>query len=52
MPGHESARTSGLYDRRNDSVALDEVERIAYIKGGAIIDHETPDKRRFVAVPK
>jgi hypothetical protein len=22
------------------------------IKGGAIIDHETPDKRRFVAVPK
>jgi hypothetical protein len=28
--GHESARTAGLYDRRNDSVALDEVERIAY----------------------
>jgi hypothetical protein len=22
------------------------------IKGGAIIDHETPDKRRFAAVPK
>jgi len=22
------------------------------IKGGAIIDHEAPDKRRFVAVPK
>jgi hypothetical protein len=22
------------------------------INGGAIIDHETPDKRRFVAVPK
>jgi site-specific recombinase XerD len=30
MAGHESARTTGLYDRRNDSVALDEVERIAY----------------------
>lgn len=28
MAGHESARTTGLYDRRNDSVALDEVERI------------------------
>jgi hypothetical protein len=22
------------------------------INGGAIIDHEAPDKRRFVAVPK
>jgi site-specific recombinase XerD len=30
MAGHESARTTGLYDRRNDAVALDEVERIAY----------------------
>ena len=30
MAGHESARTTGLYDRRNDSVALDEVERIMY----------------------
>ena len=25
---HESARTTGLYDRRGDSVTLDEVERI------------------------
>src|SRR5579884_645049 len=30
MAGHESARTTGLYDRRNDTVALDEVERISY----------------------
>ena len=30
MAGHESARTTGLYDRRNDSIALDEVERISY----------------------
>jgi integrase/recombinase XerD len=30
MAGHESARTTGLYDRRDDTVALDEVERIAY----------------------
>jgi integrase/recombinase XerD len=30
MAGHESARTTGLYDRRSDDVALDEVERIAY----------------------
>jgi integrase/recombinase XerD len=30
MAGHESARTTGLYDRRNDSVELDEIERIAY----------------------
>ena len=30
MAGHESARTTGLYDRRNDQVALDEVERIAF----------------------
>ncbi len=29
MAGHESARTTGLYDRRSDAVALDEVERIA-----------------------
>jgi integrase/recombinase XerD len=27
MAGHELARTTGLYDRRNDTVALDEVER-------------------------
>ena len=30
MAGHESSRTTGLYDRRSDEVALDEVERIAF----------------------
>lgn len=30
MAGHESARTTGLYDRRNDSVGLDEVERVVF----------------------
>lgn len=30
LAGYESARITGLYDRRNDQVALDEVERIAY----------------------
>lgn len=30
MAGHESARTTGLYDRRGDAIALDEVERIAF----------------------
>ncbi len=29
MANHESARTTGLYDRRTDQVSLDEVERIA-----------------------
>ena len=29
MAGHESARTTGLYDRRKEEVSLDEVERIA-----------------------
>jgi integrase len=28
MANHETARTTGLYDRRNDQVSLDEVERI------------------------
>ena len=28
MANHESARTTGLYDRRNDQINLDEVERI------------------------
>jgi integrase len=28
MANHESARTTGLYDRRMDQVSLDEVERI------------------------
>lgn len=28
MAGHESARTTGLYDRREEEVSLDEVERI------------------------
>jgi integrase len=28
MANHESARTTGLYDRRSDQVCLDEVERI------------------------
>ena len=28
MAGHESARTTGLYDRWGDEIALDEVERI------------------------
>lgn len=30
MAGHESPRTTELYDRRSDAVALDEVERIVY----------------------
>jgi len=29
MAAHESARTTGLYDRRGDQITLDEVERIA-----------------------
>jgi hypothetical protein len=28
MAKHESARTTGLYDRRSDQVSLDEVKRI------------------------
>ena len=28
MAGHESARTTGLYNRKDDEVTLDEVERI------------------------
>ena len=28
IANHESACTTGLYDRRNDQVSLDEVERI------------------------
>ena len=28
MAAHESARTTGLYDRRSDEVSLDEIERI------------------------
>jgi integrase len=28
MANHESARTTKLYDRRNDAISLDEVERI------------------------
>lgn len=28
MANHESARTTGLYDRRDDEVPLDEIERI------------------------
>jgi hypothetical protein len=28
MVAHESARTTGLYDRRDDQVSLNEVERI------------------------
>lgn len=28
MAAHESARITGLYDRRSDEVSLDEVERI------------------------
>jgi integrase len=28
MAHHESARTTGLYDRRSDEISLDEVERI------------------------
>ena len=29
MAGHESARTTGLYDRRSEELTLDEIERIA-----------------------
>jgi integrase/recombinase XerD len=28
MAGHSNSKTTGLYDRRNDDVSLDEVERI------------------------
>jgi integrase/recombinase XerD len=29
MAGHSNAKTAGLYDRGNDEISLDEVERIA-----------------------
>ena len=29
MANHESARTTGLYDRRQGQVTLDEIERVA-----------------------
>lgn len=29
MAGHESSRTTGLYDRRRDELSLDEIERIS-----------------------
>ena len=29
MAAHESARTTGLYDRRSDEISLDEVEKIS-----------------------
>jgi len=28
MAAHESSRTTGLYDRRDDDISVDEVERI------------------------
>jgi integrase len=28
IAAHESSRTTGLYDRRDDDISLDEVERI------------------------
>jgi integrase len=28
IAAHESSRTTGLYDRRDDDVSLDEIERI------------------------
>lgn len=30
MAGHESARTTGLYDRRDDKLSLDEIARVVY----------------------
>jgi hypothetical protein len=30
MAGHESAKTTKLYDRTNDTITLDVVERIAF----------------------
>ena len=45
MAGREFARTTGLYDRRSDAVALDEVERIVirrYLtKGYTIVSYRT-----------
>jgi hypothetical protein len=33
MAAHESARTTALYDRREDEVNMDEVERIIIYSG-------------------
>jgi integrase/recombinase XerD len=30
LAGHESVKTTKLYDRTNDTITLDEVERIAF----------------------
>ena len=30
MAAHESPRTTSLYDRRNDDLSLDEIERVLY----------------------
>ena len=34
MAHHESARTTGLYDRRNDQLTLDEVEMLLHLAEG------------------
>jgi hypothetical protein len=31
MAGHSNAKTTGLYDRRNDDVSVGEVERIRHL---------------------
>jgi integrase len=33
MAGHSNAKTTGLYDRRNDDISLDEVEADWDLKG-------------------
>jgi integrase/recombinase XerD len=34
MAGHSNAKTTGLYDRRNDDISVGEVERIGIYEGG------------------
>lgn len=42
MAAHESVRTTKLYDRRNDQVTLDEIERIVLQRKSAKIEGCTP----------
>src|SRR5262249_20118447 len=51
---HPTAAVQGDATTRHDTMQMGmKIEGLSpRIKGGAIIDHETPDKRRFAAVPK
>ncbi len=51
MAGHSNAKTTGLYDRRNDDISVGEVERIGILAKRTNAERRCRNSKNSVGIP-